>query len=79
MANHNKRKQHINNGPRELEANARKRRKARENACDHVTIGFSLASDWLKKGPRVFQTAITGRSKAKQNQSKRISVLSPLN
>ena len=33
----------------ELEENARNRRKARENACEQVTIGFGFASDWLRK------------------------------
>ena len=33
----------------ELEANACNRRQARENTCDHVTIGFGLVSHWLRK------------------------------
>ena len=33
----------------ELEANTCNRCQARENACERGTIGFSLASHWLKK------------------------------
>ena len=47
MANHNKRKQQMNQW--ELKVNTRDRRKARENACDQVAIGFAFASDWLKR------------------------------
>ena len=39
----------------ELEANTCNRRQARENACDQVTIGFSLASDWLRKWREFFE------------------------
>ena len=52
----------------ELEANTCNRRQARENACDQVTIGFSLASDWLRKW-REFFKPIRERSKAKPMQT----------
>ena len=48
MANHNKRKKQ-NEPMRTLEANIRNQRQARENARDQVVIGFSFASDWLKR------------------------------
>ena len=54
----------------ELEANKRNRRQARENACDQVTIGFSLESDWLRKWRKFFKPI--RESVLKQNQSKRI-------
>ena len=33
----------------ELRANTCYRRKAREKACERVTIGFGFASDWSRK------------------------------
>ena len=47
MTNHDKRKQ-------QNEPNTRNRRKAREDACSQVTIGFGFASDWLSQVARVF-------------------------
>ena len=38
----------------ELKANAANWRQARENACEQVTIGYSFASDWLKKWHEIF-------------------------
>ena len=38
----------------ELEANARNRRKARENAYDQVVIDFGFASDWLRRWREFF-------------------------
>ena len=35
----------------ELKANTRSRRQARENACEHVTIGFAFTFDWSKVAP----------------------------
>ena len=46
----------------------KKQPKARENAGDQVVIGFSFASDWLRKW-REFFRPIAGRSKAKPKQS----------
>ena len=48
----------------DLKADKRNRRQARENACDQVTIAFSLASDWLRKWREFFEP-IRERSKAK--------------
>ena len=48
----------------EFEAIACNRHQARENACDHVMIGFGLVSNWLKKW-REFCYQITERRKAK--------------
>ena len=53
MANQNKRKQH-NEPMRTVEANTRKRRKARENACDQDAIGFGFESDWLSRWREFF-------------------------
>ena len=39
-----------------LEAHTRNRRQARENACDHVMIGFGLAFHWLKNVAGVLLT-----------------------
>ena len=33
----------------ELEVKICNRRQARENACEPVTIGFAVTSDWLRK------------------------------
>jgi len=33
----------------ELKTNTGSRRKARENVCGRVTIGFGFSSDWLKE------------------------------
>ena len=52
-----------------IKVNTRNWRQARENACDQVTICFSLASDWLKKWREFFEP-IRERSLIKQNQSK---------
>ena len=38
----------------ELEAITRRRRQARENACEQVTIGFGFTSDWLRKWREIF-------------------------
>ena len=46
----------------EFEANACNRRKARENACGQVKIGFGFASHWC------FVNQLTERSKAKPKQ-----------
>ena len=48
--------------PKDLEANTRSRRQARENACDQATFGFGFASDWLSRW-REFYKRITKRSK----------------
>ena len=48
--------------------------KARENASDHVAIGFSSVSDWMKEW-RGFSGPITARSKANQNNSGLLSTL----
>ena len=53
----------------ELKANTSKRREARENASDQVAIGFSFASDWLKKW-REISRPITELSNAKPMQSR---------
>ena len=52
---------------RKLEANTRKRRQARENACDQTAIGFGFASDWLSKWREIYKP-ITERSAAKPKQ-----------
>ena len=55
QSNHSGQSQHTKqNNQSELEAN--NRRQARENARNQVTIGFSLASDWLRKVAPVFRT-----------------------
>ena len=64
-----KRKGNILRSQSELEANTSKRRQARENASDQVAIGFSFASDWLKKWPEISRP-ITERSVAKPMQSR---------
>ena len=51
------------------QSNTSKRRKALENARNQVAIGFSFASDWLKKW-REISKPITERSKAKPMQSR---------
>ena len=54
MTNHNK----LKTNQWELEANTRNRRKARENACDQVALGFCFASDWCefsKAKPKQFR------------------------
>ena len=33
----------------EIELNTSNYRQVRENACEQVTIGFGLTSDWLRK------------------------------
>ena len=48
--------------------------KARENASDHVAIGFSSVSDWMKEW-RGFSGPITARSKANQYNSGLLSTL----
>ena len=60
LANHKERQQHN----RPIRAGSKYRRQARENACDHVTISFGLASHWLRKC-REFSKSIT-----EQNQGK---------
>ena len=52
-----------------LKANTSKRRQARENASDQVAIGFSFASDWLKKW-REISKPITECSTPKPMQSR---------
>ena len=51
-----------------IEANTRNQRQAREHACDQVTIGFSLAFDWLRKWREFFEP-IREHSKAKSKQT----------
>ena len=46
---------------------SRNRRKARENACDQVVIGFGFASNWLNRWRELFKP-ITERNKAKPKQ-----------
>ena len=57
----------------ELKANTRKRRQARENACDQVAIG--LASDWLSRWREFLNQS---QNKEEQNQSNS-GLLSTLN
>ena len=64
LANHNEQNKPRNQS--ELEANTCNRRQARENACDQVTIGFSLASDWFRKWREFFEPI---RERTRQNQS----------
>ena len=52
----------------ELEANTSIARQARENACEQVTIGFGLTSDWLRKWCELFYPT-RERSKAKPKQT----------
>ena len=47
----------------------KKQPKARENAGDQVVIGFSFASDWLRKWHE-FSEPIIERSKGKLKQSR---------
>ena len=54
------------NGQSELTVKTNKLWKARENAGDQVTIGFSFASDWSREWRECFGP-ITARSKAKTN------------
>ena len=54
------------NGQSELTVKTNKLWKARENAGDQVTIGFSFASDWSREW-RECSGPITARSKAKTN------------
>lgn len=54
------------NGQSELTVKTNKLWKARENAEDQVTIGFSFASDWSREW-RECSGPITARSKAKTN------------
>ena len=65
MANNNRHKQR--NEPIKIQRNTRKRRKARENACEQITIGFGLASHWLTKW-REFCQPISELGKAKPKQ-----------
>ena len=51
----------------EFEANTRNRHQARENTCDHDTMGFGLVSHWLKKWREFFFNQ--SQSVVKQNQS----------
>ena len=51
----------------ELKANTCRRRQARENACDQVTIGFGLTSDWLRRWHESF-LPIAKSSNAKLKQ-----------
>ena len=60
----------------EFEASACNRRQARENACDHVMIGFGLVSHWLKKWREFLLT----NHRAQQSKTKAIiKLLSTLN
>ena len=52
-----------------LEANTCSWHQARENTCDQVTIGFSLASDWLRKWLEFFEPI---RAHVKEKRSKRM-------
>ena len=54
----------------ELEANTCNRPQARENACEQVTIGFGLASYWLRKWRELCQPIIE-RSKAKLKETRK--------
>jgi len=50
-----------------LDVNARSRHKAREKACERVTIGFGFTSDWLTKWHVFFKPiAWGGNAKPKQ-------------
>ena len=51
---------------RELKANTRNQRQARENACDQVAIGFRFASDWLRSWR---EYSVIARNKAKPIES----------
>ena len=52
----------------EFKVNACNQRQAQENACERGTIGFGLASHWLRKVARLVNQS---QSTTKQNQSKR--------
>ena len=52
---------------REFKVKRGKVQKVRENADDHIEIGFCFASDWLR-GWRVFSGSITDQSKSKLKQ-----------
>ena len=54
----------------ELEANTCSRRKARENACEQVAIGFYFTSDWLRKYHKLKYFS-QSQGVAMQNQSNR--------
>lgn len=43
-----------------LVQNARSRRKARENVCEQITIGFDFTPDWMKKWRMFFYANSTG-------------------
>ena len=58
----------------EFEVNACNQRQARENACDHVMIGFGFASHWLKKWSR-FVNQSQGVVKQNQRITKLFSTL----
>ena len=47
LTNHNRSKKQMNQS--EIEANTSNWRQAQQNACEQVTIGFGLTSDWLRK------------------------------
>ena len=51
------------------QANTRYRPQARENVSDQVMIGFSFASDWLRKWREIFRP-ITESNKAKPMKSR---------
>ena len=59
---------------RELEANKRNWRQARENACDHVAIGFGFAPDWLSRWREFFKPIIE-RSQAKPKPIARLLLI----
>ncbi len=41
--------------------------KREKNVCGHVTIGFGLSSDWLRKWRKIFKPiTMRGNAKAKQ-------------
>jgi len=65
LTNHNKNKNKMNQS--EIEANTSNKHQAREKACEQVTIGFGLTSDWLRKWHELFYL-IRERRKAKRKQ-----------
>ena len=55
----------------EVEANARNRRHARENACEQVAISFGFTSGWLRKWRAFFfSLPVTEYSRVKPNQTR---------